>query len=108
MVPQWLGERWSKERQSAIHVLHRSLTMLALRLPKDIEDRLEALAKATGRTKSYYAREAIIEHLEDFEDAQIAVERLREDDGVRIPLSEIIRELDDEEAAKKSKRAAAA
>lgn len=37
--------------------------MLALRLPPDIEERLSALAKATGRTKSYYAREAILEHL---------------------------------------------
>ncbi|MFP3427199.1 TraY domain-containing protein, partial [Pseudoalteromonas sp. SIMBA_162] len=36
--------------------------MLAIRLPNDIEERLEALAKATGRTKTYYAREAILEH----------------------------------------------
>ena len=33
--------------------------MLAVRLPEELEQRLEALAKATGRTKSYYAREAI-------------------------------------------------
>jgi RHH-type rel operon transcriptional repressor/antitoxin RelB len=37
--------------------------MLALRLPEEIEIRLEKLAKSTGRTKSFYAREAIIEHL---------------------------------------------
>jgi len=42
--------------------------MLALRLPDDIEKRLDNLAKRTGRSKSYYAREAIIEHLEDLED----------------------------------------
>jgi RHH-type rel operon transcriptional repressor/antitoxin RelB len=30
--------------------------MLALRLPRDIEQRLDALARKTGRTKSYYAR----------------------------------------------------
>jgi len=36
--------------------------MLALRLPPDIEKRLDALAKKTGRTKSYYAREAILRH----------------------------------------------
>ena len=34
--------------------------MLALRLPAEIEQRLEALAKKTGRSKSYYAREAIL------------------------------------------------
>lgn len=32
---------------------------------------LEALAKATGRTKSSYLREAILEHLEDMEDAYL-------------------------------------
>mgnify|MGYP003536809500 CR=1 FL=1 len=37
--------------------------MLALRLPPDIEARLEALAKKTGRTKSQYAREAIVEYI---------------------------------------------
>ena len=34
--------------------------MLALRLPEDIEKRLDNLAKRTGRSKSYYAREAIV------------------------------------------------
>jgi RHH-type rel operon transcriptional repressor/antitoxin RelB len=37
--------------------------MIALRLPPDIEERLEALARRTGRSKSFYAREAILEHL---------------------------------------------
>ncbi|MGL4334430.1 MAG: type II toxin-antitoxin system RelB family antitoxin, partial [Lactococcus garvieae] len=43
--------------------------MLAIRLPEEIENRLDILAKATGRTKTYYAREAILVHLEDLEDA---------------------------------------
>jgi RHH-type rel operon transcriptional repressor/antitoxin RelB len=50
--------------------------MLALRLPEDIESRLEKLAKATGRTKSFYAREAILEHLADLEDLYLAEKRL--------------------------------
>jgi RHH-type rel operon transcriptional repressor/antitoxin RelB len=33
--------------------------MLSLRLPEELEDRLEKLAETTGRTKTYYAREAI-------------------------------------------------
>jgi len=49
--------------------------MLAIRLPKDIEERLEKLAKKTGRTKSYYVREAILEHLQDLEDIYIAEKR---------------------------------
>lgn len=50
--------------------------MLAIRLPAEIESRLEALAKATGRTKSFYAREAILEHLSDLEDLYLAEQRL--------------------------------
>ncbi|WP_157493050.1 type II toxin-antitoxin system RelB family antitoxin [Desulfonatronovibrio magnus] len=49
--------------------------MLAIRLPGDIEKRLVDLAEQTGRTKTYYAREAIIEHLEDLEDYYLAVHR---------------------------------
>jgi RHH-type rel operon transcriptional repressor/antitoxin RelB len=46
--------------------------MLAIRLSEDIESRLEALAKRTGRTKTFYAREAIERHLEDLEDLYLA------------------------------------
>ena len=46
--------------------------MLAIRLPEDIETRLDTLAKRTGRTKTFYAREAIVQHLEDLEDLYLA------------------------------------
>ena len=46
--------------------------MLAIRLPAEIEARLENLAKSTGRTKTFYAREAILEYLEDMEDLYLA------------------------------------
>ena len=36
--------------------------MLAIRLPQSIEKRLEKLARRTGRTKTYYVREAILQH----------------------------------------------
>ena len=52
--------------------------MLAIRLPEEIEKRLDALAKETGRTKSFYVREAILEHLDDLEDLYIAEKRLAE------------------------------
>ncbi len=49
--------------------------MLALRLPADLEARLDALARKTGRTKSYYAREAIVEYIDDLEDLYLAQKR---------------------------------
>ena len=67
--------------------------MLAIRLPADIEGRLDALAKKTGRTKSFYAREAIIEYLEDLEDIYLAEQRMEEIRAGRtktVPLDEIM------------------
>jgi len=52
--------------------------MLTLRLPADIERRLEELARRTGRSKSFYAREAILEHLEDLEDTYLAQEAVED------------------------------
>ena len=51
--------------------------MLAIRLPPSIEKRLEKLARRTGRTKTFYAREAILAHLEDLEDRYLAEEVLQ-------------------------------
>lgn len=51
--------------------------MLAVRLDKKLEERLERLAATTGRTKTFYAREAIEAHLDDLEDFYLAEERLR-------------------------------
>jgi RHH-type transcriptional regulator, rel operon repressor / antitoxin RelB len=50
--------------------------MLAIRLPGAIEKRLGRLAKRTGRTKTYYAREAILQHLDELEDIYLAERRL--------------------------------
>ena len=50
--------------------------MLSIRLDPDIERRLSELAKRTGRTKSYYARELIEENIEDLEDRYLAEARL--------------------------------
>lgn len=50
--------------------------MFAVRLPTEIEARLDYLAKTTGRTKSFYVREAILEHLDDMEDLYLAEQRM--------------------------------
>jgi RHH-type rel operon transcriptional repressor/antitoxin RelB len=68
--------------------------MLAIRLPEKIEKRLARLAKRTGRTKTYYAREAILEHLDDLEDIYLAEKRLAEIRSGRvrtIPLEKVMR-----------------
>jgi RHH-type rel operon transcriptional repressor/antitoxin RelB len=68
--------------------------MLAVRLSPDIEKRLEKLAARTGRTKTFYAREAIEAHLDDLEDFYLAEERMknfRTSDA--IPLAQVKAEL---------------
>ena len=52
--------------------------MLAIRLPEEIEKRLDRLAKLTGRTKTYYAREAVLAHIEDLEDVYLAQSTLED------------------------------
>jgi RHH-type transcriptional regulator, rel operon repressor / antitoxin RelB len=69
--------------------------MLAIRLPEKIEKRLERLAKRTGRTKTYYAREAILQHIEDLEDIYLAEKRLeaiRSGHVKTIPLEKVMRQ----------------
>ena len=48
--------------------------MLAIKLPEEIESRLAALASWTGRSKAFYAREAILTYLEDLEDYYLAAQ----------------------------------
>ncbi len=48
--------------------------MIALRLSSELEERLTRLAKKTGKTKTFSAREAIEQHLEDLEDYYLAVQ----------------------------------
>jgi RHH-type rel operon transcriptional repressor/antitoxin RelB len=52
--------------------------MLAIRLPNDIETRLASLAEQTGRTKTYYARKAILAFIEEMEDTYLALNRLEQ------------------------------
>ena len=68
--------------------------MLAIRLPQSIEKRLEKLARRTGRTKTYYVREAILEHLEDLEDLYLAertLERVRSGEERTKPLKDAMK-----------------
>lgn len=67
--------------------------MLSLRLSSDVESRLNKLAETTGRTKTFYAKEAILKYLDDMEDTYIAINRL-ETPSKRISLEDVEKELD--------------
>jgi RHH-type rel operon transcriptional repressor/antitoxin RelB len=59
------GEKVSEKEARHVKLVKR---MLAIRLEAELEKKLASLAKETGRSKSYYAREAIRRFLEDRED----------------------------------------
>ena len=68
--------------------------MLAVRLDDETEKRLERLAAMTGRTKTFYARAAILAHLDDLEDFYLAEERMLDfRNGEAIPLADLKAEL---------------
>jgi len=67
--------------------------MLRIRLPQSIEKRLADLARRTGRTKSYFVREAILLQLDDLEDiylAERALKRIRKGTECSIPLEDVM------------------
>ncbi len=66
----------------------------SIRLPHEIEDRLENLSVKTGRSKSFYVKEAILDHLDDIEDTYLAEKRLERINSGRtqtIPLQEVMK-----------------
>jgi RHH-type rel operon transcriptional repressor/antitoxin RelB len=68
---------------------------VSLRLPEDIESRLQAIAALTGRSKTFYMVEAIREHLDDLEDLYLAEKRLidlRAGKSETIPLTEVMKQ----------------
>ncbi|MFP5275645.1 MAG: TraY domain-containing protein [Acidobacteriota bacterium] len=70
--------------------------MLAVRIPESLENRLEKLAKLTGRPKSFYVRQALTAHLDEIEDTYTALYRL-ENPARRWTLEELEDGLDQRE-----------
>ena len=50
--------------------------MASLRLDKELENRLNHLAEITGRTKTFYIRQLIEDHIDELEDRYVAEYRL--------------------------------
>ena len=67
--------------------------MLGVRLSKELEQRLDHLSQETGRSKSYYAKQAIQEYLDDREDYLMGIAVLERGEKT-ISLSELERKLD--------------
>jgi RHH-type rel operon transcriptional repressor/antitoxin RelB len=68
----------------------------SIRLPDDIEHRLDFLARQTGRTKAFYIREMILEKIDDIEDYYLAadiLERVRKGNETTFTAGEVRKDL---------------
>jgi len=69
---------------------------LSIRLDEHLDARLERLARMTGRSKSFYVKQAIEDQLEDLEDlylAQKVAERVADGRERLTSLEDLAREL---------------
>lgn len=81
--------------------------MLTIDLSPAEMKRLEALAKRLERSKEELALDAVAERIEDLEDARLAKERIENDDGERIPLEDVMKEIAALEAKERGQKSAA-
>ncbi|MCW2749461.1 MAG: hypothetical protein JWR83_571 [Aeromicrobium sp.] len=70
---------------------------VAVRLSEDVQRRLDALAARTGRTRSFYVKEAIELHLDELEErfwADEIITRYEKTDQKTRPWADVKAELD--------------
>jgi predicted DNA-binding protein len=65
---------------------------MTVQLEPEIESQIDEVAHQTGETKESLVRQAVLSYLEDFHDAMIVEERMK-NPGKRIPLSEVVKNL---------------
>jgi RHH-type transcriptional regulator, rel operon repressor / antitoxin RelB len=69
---------------------------LSIRLDEELDSRLARLARLTGRTKTFYLRQAVIEQIDDLEDVFLArkiAHRVAEGKESTVTLEDLEREL---------------
>ena len=70
------------------------MSAVSIRLPDELSERLQELAKLTGRSKTFYMIEAISEHIDDLEDLYLAEQRLieiRSGKTKTVPIEEVMK-----------------
>ncbi len=75
----------------------KSDQLIGIRIPKSVKDRLDTLARTTGRSRTFYIRQALIEHLDDLEDmylAQQVLSRVKEGEEEVYSLDDVARDLE--------------
>lgn len=53
-------------------------TAISVRLPKELSEQLESIAKETERPRSFIIQKALESYMEDYADLQVALNRLHD------------------------------
>ena len=53
-------------------------TAISVRLPKEIAEQLDSIARETERSRSYIVQKALEFYIEDYADLQVALDRLHD------------------------------
>ena len=64
---------------------------ISLRLPQDIANRLDVLAKSLERPKTYIVTKALREYLEEYEDYLVALHRLNDKNDRVVSEKELVK-----------------
>ncbi len=64
---------------------------ISIRLPSEIAQLLDRIAEETERSRSFHVQKAVLLYLEEFTDAQVALDRLRVKDDPTITADEMRR-----------------
>ncbi len=64
-------------------------TTVSIRLPDDIARLLDEIARETERSRSFHVQKAVRTYLEEYADAQVALDRLRDKDDQAISAREM-------------------
>jgi len=68
--------------------------MISVRLPEEMEKRIERLAKSTRRPKSFFIKEALNNYLDDMEDYYEVLKRKNDKERNLITLEELEKALE--------------
>jgi len=85
---------------SLLHVIHvlqlikREYVMTSVRLPEEMESKLNRLCALTHRAKSFYIIEALAMHLDDLEDTYIALERISNPKRKFLTTEQVLKDLE--------------
>jgi RHH-type rel operon transcriptional repressor/antitoxin RelB len=68
---------------------NKGVGMISVRLPKEMEERIERLAKSTRRPKSFFIKEALANYLDDMEDYYEVLKRRSDPNRELITIEEL-------------------